>query len=215
MPALDLTGQQYGRLTPLRLAPKRGKHTRWVCQCDCGNETVASTSDLRTGNTTSCGCYMRQRQREGQLTHGATGRSNPRDPVYRVWTTMKERCSNPQNKNFARYGGRGIYVCERWRESYEAFRDDMGPRPAGYSVERKDNDGPYSPENCIWASQKTQMMNRRVTILVEHDGETICASDYAKLMGISSKRLYKVMSTRGLSPKDAAVYVREHRRKPE
>lgn len=126
---------------------------------------------------------------------------------------MKERCSNPNHEKYPDYGGRGITVCQRWSDSFESFRDDMGPRPDGYSIERRDNDGPYDPENCVWASRKTQMFNRRNTIHVEHEGRMICASDYAKSLGISSKSLYKVMSTRGLDPKTAAQYVIEHRRK--
>lgn len=127
---------------------------------------------------------------------------------------MKERCHNPRSTSYEKYGARGIFVCERWRESFEAFRDDMGPRPDGYSIERQDNDGPYSPENCVWANQRTQMSNRRNSIRVDHEGEVISASEYAERMGVSSKRLYKVMSTRGLSPQDAAVYIRERQRKP-
>lgn len=223
MPALNLEGQKYWRLTALRRGPNRGKQTRWFCQCDCGNEALVSTSDMRTGNTTSCGCYHHERLRDDRLRHGGASRDihgrTPggravRDPIYRVWTTMKERCLNPNSASFYKYGARGIYVCERWRYSFEAFRDDMGPRPDGYSIERKNNNGPYSPDNCIWASQRTQMSNRRNSIRVEHQGRIISASEYAELMGVSSKRLYKVMSTRGLSPQDAARYVREHARCP-
>lgn len=222
MPALDLTGMRYGRLVPFKPAPKRGKHTRWFCQCDCGNESIASTSDLRTGNTTSCGCYHLERLRDDRLKHGGSSRGihgrQPngqarRDVLYTTWCAIKRRCGNPKDPKYPRYGGRGIVVCERWADSFENFRDDMGPRPKSHSIERVDNDGPYSPENCIWASQKTQANNKSTNIMLEHEGRTICASDYAKLMGVSSKRLYKVMSTRSLSPQEAAVYVREHQRK--
>lgn len=209
MPALDLTGQKYGRLSVVGPGEPRGKVRRWICACDCGGQALAATTDLRTGNTQSCGCYMRQRQSEGRYIHGGTGKRQARTLVYRVWTQMKQRCHNPNDTSYYKYGARGITVCERWRQSFEAFRDDMGPRPDGYSIERKDNDGPYAPDNCVWASRHEQMRNRRVSVRVEFDGRTICASDYAQIMGVSSKRLYKVMSTRGLSAEDAAAFVKE------
>lgn len=214
MPALDLTGQKYGRLVVVKLGKPRGKVRRWICACDCGGQALAATTDLRTGNTQSCGCYMRQRQREGQWKHGATSRGAERDPLYNVWCTMKERCSNPNSQKYKDYGARGITVCERWKLSYQDFVDDMGPRPSDHhSIDRIDNDGNYEPSNCRWADAKTQRWNRPDIILFEHDGKITCVSDYAKLMGVSSKRMYKVMSTRGLSVEDAAAFVKERQGK--
>lgn len=126
---------------------------------------------------------------------------------------MKQRCTNPNNEKYEAYGARGISVCARWMESYEAFRSDMGPRPRGYSIDRIDPDGDYEPSNCRWASDKTQHANRRTTIWVDYDGERVTASEFADRVDVSSKRLYKVMSSRGLDPHAAAAYVKTHRRR--
>jgi hypothetical protein len=162
MPAFrDLTGQRFGRLVVIGLAPKKGIRTRWNCHCDCGQDSVASSSDLRTGDTSSCGCLMRQRAREAHTVHGDT--TPPRTPEYRTWQTMLTRCRNPKRRDFKDYGGRGITVCERWAESYQAFLADVGRRPSPkHSIDRyPDNDGNYEPGNVRWATRSEQARNQR------------------------------------------------------
>lgn len=134
--------------------------------------------------TRSCGCLYRESARAlgySRTKHGgAVGltRGEKRDPRYFVWVAMIQRCTNPNNKRFADYGGRGIRVCDRWRESFEHFIEDMGPRPAGpgtISIERKDNDGSYEPSNCVWATAREQKLNQRTRDRVASDRAAFAA----------------------------------------
>lgn len=172
----DLTGLTFHRLTVVELAGKSPKKSSlWRCRCECGNETVTATAKLTSGATKSCGCWSRDRI----TSHGLHD-----VPEYYVWQQMKERCNNPKRKSYQRYGARGITVCERWQESFANFYADMGPRPEGTSLDRIDNNGPYSPENCRWADNFTQCRNRRATVWIEFRGETKCRKDWATQFGV-------------------------------
>jgi hypothetical protein len=125
--------------------------------------------------------------RFNQRTHGhAAGGKLSR--TYTSWAMMRSRCTNPKAPNFDRYGGRGITVCAEWG-SFSAFLTDMGERPEGMTLDRKDNDGPYCKENCQWQTVPSQQRNRRNNVMIEHDGKTLCASDWAKLTGIDKNTL--------------------------
>lgn len=162
----DLTGQRYGRLTVLAEVLPRTRPRFWSCLCDCGNEHKVSASNLLNGHTKSCGCYYRERRKTVNVTHGAVGTKE-----YATWKGMKERCLSPKNKRYQRYGGRGISVCRRWSESFEAFLEDMGYAPTStHTIDRKDNNGDYEPSNCRWATPKEQANNRTSNIQVVYEG---------------------------------------------
>lgn len=154
----DLEGRKFGRLTVMGYA---GKITlsNWFCRCDCGNITKVYAGSLKSGDTTSCGCFNKERVREVKTTHG----HNTKDKVsrtYRTWQNMLDRCKNPNSQQFKNYGGRGIQVCDRWQK-FENFLADMGEKPNGLSLDRKDNDLGYFKENCRWATIVEQNNNKR------------------------------------------------------
>lgn len=111
-------------------------------------------------------------------------------PEYAVWNGMRARCNNPQNPNYERYGGRGIKVCDRWQSDFVAFLEDMGRRPKGKTLERRDNDGDYTPENCIWATAQDQANNRRSSRLITHDGETMTLAQWGRRIGLRTGTLH-------------------------
>ncbi len=151
MKTQDIAGQQFGHLTAIERVP--AQRVQWRCICECGAETVVQISHLKDGHTQSCGCF-----RINQITtHGLS-----KTPEYKVWSSMVERCHNPNDKKFKHYGGRGISVCDLWRASFAAFIADMGRRPKGrLTIERLNNDGNYEPDNCEWASFQKNNLNRR------------------------------------------------------
>ena len=150
----DLTGHRYGMLVVNDYWCRDGKaHHLWLCKCDCGRETLARGNNLRTGNTISCGC-----QHSGGR---ATERHGMHDtPEYSTWEHLVQRCRPEYFKSHI-YSERGIEVCERWRNSFLAFYEDMGPRPEGKTIDRIDNEKGYEPGNCRWATPKEQSQNQR------------------------------------------------------
>lgn len=164
---IDWTGRRQGRLKIVKRLPNQGVHVMWLAQCDCGATVKLRAHSLNAEGTRSCGCYQRDVMAELLKTHGRSKRS----AIYRTWKQMHGRCKNPSIPNYKNYGGRGIYVDPRW-DDFAVFEKDMGPKPSSaYSLDRIDNDGPYSPENCRWATRIQQARNSRQVRYLEAFGE--------------------------------------------
>jgi hypothetical protein len=206
---IDRTGHRFGKLVALRSVkrPERPKAVFWVCRCDCGKETIVFVGHLTHGHTTSCGCHHLKRTSESHYKHGhagATSRKRKASPEYESWCKMRERCYNPKTVGFEYYGGRGIKVCDRWRESFKNFLDDTGPRPPGMSIERKDTNGNYEPGNCKWATRYEQSNNRRSNVQVEIGGVTKNLSQWCVFLGVRTKSVRSRVS-KGWYPIEALL----------
>ncbi len=189
---IDRTGQRYGRLLIAGLHSI--KPTKWNALCDCGKTTVVQGGHLGDGHTTSCGCFSSDSTALRNAIHGDArqrgthGESGRQTREYRIWKGMKTRCLNVKHHSYPNYGGRGIKICSRWINSYENFLSDMGRCniPNGM-IERKNNDGPYSPENCRWATAVEQANNRRGNHLISFQGETMTIAQWSQKLGFNQR----------------------------
>lgn len=191
---IDVIGHRYGRLLVEAEAGKDARgSTRVAVLCDCGTRKTVGLNPLRSGKTTSCGCRNLEVARElivkRSTTHGMSKSS-----TYHIWNNMWARCTNTNNQAYQDYGGRGIDVCDRW-QTFENFLADMGERPRGMSIDRRNNDLGYEPENCRWATTKEQSRNTRANFVIEFRGVTACLAEHCERLGLAyktiSSRIYK------------------------
>lgn len=184
----DLTGQTFGRLTVLARAENHGGRVKWCCKCECGNQKAVKAANLLAGCTNSCGCLAIEAKRARALDNMS------KSPEKQAWYKMLRRCHDSEHYGYSNYGARGIVVCPRWRDSFLAFYEDMGPRPsAKYSIDRIDNDKGYEPTNCRWATQAQQNGNQRRSRIMEFQGRMQCIAHWAKEHGIAVERVYSRM----------------------
>lgn len=182
----DISGQKFGRLTAIKQLPNDKLNVMWECVCDCGSVIKTRGTALRSGWTQSCGCY-----RVDQLNKKLAKHSMCKTPEHTAWTSMKCRCYAPKTVRYKDYGGRGITVCDRWRDSFNNFFEDMGKRPSPiHSLDRIDVNGNYEPTNCRWATQIEQSSNTRRNVFITHNGKTDTLSGWARTLGISSNIFY-------------------------
>jgi hypothetical protein len=166
--SVNLTGERFGSLIAESPARTRSGRRGWVCRCDCGRRITVDQSNLKSGNTKSCGCMKSTMCSDANVTHRKS-----RTLVYGIWCRMIARCCNPKSSGFSSYGAKGITICDRWRQSFEAFLTDMGERPStSHVIDRIDNSKGYSPENCRWADPKMSSRNRKGRTLLTAFGET-------------------------------------------
>lgn len=170
---INIVGDRYGFLVVLSIIRRKRSKPVALCVCSCGKKCSVLTYNLRNGHTISCGC-----------ARSGNGHGLSRSPEYSIWKHIHQRCSNPHDGEYSNYGGRGIEVCKRW-SSFELFYEDMGPRPPGTTLDRKDNDGGYSKENCRWVPTSVQNNNQRRNVQVTFRGRTQTASEWAREFGLA------------------------------
>ena len=181
-------GERYGRLVIMELRERTsGSHT-WLCKCDCGKEVLKRIGCLRNGHTRSCGCLNSEKSRERRFKHGRT-----RSKEYIIWQGILARCYNQSNKKYSSVGARGISVCDRWRNSFENFLQDVGYRPSGAIFRRIDISKDYSPDNCIWVPAGTYAKNKSNIRTVKVYGKLMNLSFAAKSIGINQTSLNQRM----------------------
>lgn len=182
-----MMGRLFGRLTVVEFAgTDRHQKRKWQCACACGKSTTVGGGELRAGKTLSCGCLGTERRvaavKISNAKHGRAG-----SPEHLAWISMRRRCDYQKNKSWKSYGERGISVCERWINSFENFYADMGDRPSPmHSLDRKETDGNYTPENCKWSTKLEQTRNRRCTRRLTLNGETKTLTEWGKLASLSA-----------------------------
>ena len=192
----DLCGKIFGRITVLDRASNAGHHVRWNCVCECGNKTVVYSDALKKGLTKSCGCLRTEILVKRSLTHGHNvNRKSTKE--YKAWEGMKDRCYNPKCDRYSRYGGRGLIVCQEWLNSFENFLKYMGKCPKGWTLERKDFDGNYEPENCVWATWQDQVRNKSTNVYLEYGGKRMIMADWSRELRMDNRKLHYLLRYKG------------------
>lgn len=188
----DLSGRSFSRLTVIREVKRVKGRRQWACRCECGRLVTVDHRALKSGNTSSCGCFRREATARQMTSHGCAGRGK-KSRLYRIWSGMLARCQIKTATGYENYGGRWVSVCERWR-SFENFAADMGDPPgATLTIERIDNNGDYEPGNCRWATRLEQCANKRNNRVIEHLGVSMTVTEWARRLGISHSTLIEAL----------------------
>lgn len=190
MPVLnDLSGKVFERLTVIKRAPNKGECVMWLCKCSCGNFVTVRGNNLVHGITKSCGCFKKDKYKLVDHSHSTHNESGT--PLYGIWRSMKARCYNAKHKFYKHYGGRGIAVCDEWKDDYLAFSvwaKDNGYKD-GLSIERIDNNKGYSPSNCMFIPKEDQPKHRRTNHIVNVNGENMTIAECSRRYGIPTSTI--------------------------
>lgn len=184
----SIIGKRFGRLVVIDLdhVDEFRHSTWWRCKCDCGNFTTVYRGGLTSGDIISCGCYRSEHKHEYGLKHGLA-----RHPLYTVWAGMIQRCTNQKASNYSRYGGRGIQVCEEWKNDFVSFYDWSmnNGYETGLTLDRIDNHLGYYPDNCRWTDRQTQQNNTRRNRFVTFNGETHTITQWSRILNVNHETL--------------------------
>ena len=203
MRKIDLTGRRFGRLVVIEEAGRdKFKRTMWKCRCDCGKEKIVPYAQLARGETRSCGCLARDVLVERSTVHGDSTRENP-SRLYRIYSNIHTRCYTKTDPHYERWGGRGIKMCNEWKDDYLAFKE--WALSSGYkddlTIERIDNDGDYCPENCKWITHKEQARNKRNNHFLTYKGERKCLGEWCEIYNIPRSTLWNRVAN-GWTPEE-------------
>ena len=209
---IDLAGQRFGRLVAIELVGKnRHKQLKWLCQCDCGKKKIVTGYHLKSENTKSCGCLLKENIVNTRHGHSRKGKWSR---TYKAWAAMTKRCINPKDISYKNYGGRGIEVCDRWK-IFENFLTDMGESPTDrHQIDRIDNNDNYYPENCRWATPRENSRNRRNSIVVIYNNKAQHLKILAEKFNINYHTLWNRIYKHNWPIKEAlTIPVKKHKRK--
>lgn len=211
----DLTGQQFGRLTVIRRdGSNKWRISLWLCRCTCGNEKIVVAGNLNRGDTKSCGCLQKEtRKINGYRTVHGHSQKGKVTGEYISWCNMIQRCINPKHKYWKNYGGRGITVCDEWRCSFPNFDRDSPNWKQGLTIERKDKDGNYCPDNCRWATRKEQARNKRNSLYVPYKMKQQLLIELCEEHNIPYKLVWDRIHRYGWSIEEALIIPTGQRRK--
>lgn len=197
LPSAPPIGKKFGRLTVVCEVDRRRKPSgatiRFMqCECDCGNKKEVALEKLRNGETQSCGCLHVERTIQASTRHGFAKKHASRSKEYNTWAHIKQRCTNPNNRSFKDYGGRGISMFQGWADSFELFLSDVGEAPDGsdVSIDRIDNDRGYEPGNVRWSTRSIQNSNKRTNVYVQFEGRSETLTQISRRLGIDEKQLW-------------------------
>jgi len=182
------TGSVFGRLTVVRQFLSQKGKAAWLCLCSCGKTHVVTGEALRAGKTKSCGCYRKSGDFVRQHGHASHAKGVSR--TYKSWCEMRSRCTNPKHISYSNYGARGVTYDSIW-DSFECFLRDMGERPAGTSLDRKDNNLRYCKKNCQWSNRQVQNNNRRNVKLITHGRKTQSLAQWCRELDLPYQRTYR------------------------
>lgn len=196
------TSKKFYRLTAI--SKIGGRYNTWLWKCECGKKKEIRFASVASGNTKSCGCLAFELKKAALTTHGRSGTYE-----YTIWAAMKRRCYNPNVYAFHRYGGRGIYVCDRWRDSFQSFYDDMGPCPEGMWLDRKNNNGPYIPGNCKWSVPLEQQNNKSSNVFYALGDKSLTLAQWCKKTNVQYATVWHRLS-KGWPLSEALFTVPKH-----